>query len=224
MSHCHPHAQRRPVLELGVKTLLAYLLGAVSGSLLLGRLRGVDIRQLGSGNAGGTNALRTQGWKFALGVIVIDIGKGLLAAGLLPGLELPVVGTDPTVARDWLAVACAVAVVVGHVYPVWYEFRGGKGAATLIGALAMLEPATLVPVVLVWLGCVMLTGFVGLGTMLGAAAVPAYVAFARPDSPAILVFGLVMAAFVIYTHRANVARMLAGNENRARRLWLLRPR
>jgi glycerol-3-phosphate acyltransferase PlsY len=224
MSHCHPHAQRRPVLELGVKTLLAYLLGAVSGSLLLGRLRGIDIRKLGSGNAGGTNALRTQGWKFALGVIVIDIGKGLLAAGLLPGLELPGVGKDPAVPRDWLAVACAAAVVVGHVYPVWYEFRGGKGAATLIGTVAMLEPAALVPVLLVWLACVMLTGFVGLGTMLGAAAVPAYVAFARPDSPALLTFGVAMAAFVLYTHRANVTRMLAGNENRARRLWLLRPR
>jgi glycerol-3-phosphate acyltransferase PlsY len=212
------------VLELGLKTLLAYLLGSVSGSLLLGRLRGVDIRQLGSGNAGGTNALRTQGWKFALGVVAIDIGKGLLAAGLLPGLELPGIGTDPALARDWLAMSCAAAVVLGHVYPVWYEFRGGKGAATLIGAMAMLEPTVLLPVVLVWLACVMLTGFVGLATMLGAVAVPVYVAFARPDSPALLAFGFAMAAFVIYTHRANVARMLGGNENRARRLWLLRPR
>ena len=77
------------MLELGVKTLLSYLLGSLLGSLLVGRLRGVDIREQGSGNAGGTNALRTQGWGFALGVIVIDVGKALLAVGVLPGLALP---------------------------------------------------------------------------------------------------------------------------------------
>jgi glycerol-3-phosphate acyltransferase PlsY len=136
------------VLELGVKTLLAYLLGSLVGSLVVGSLRGVDIRRLGSGNAGGTNALRTQGWLFAAAVVVIDVGKALLAVGWLPPLELPVVGIDPRLDREWLAVACAVAVVVGHVYPVWYEFRGGKGAATLLGAVAVLAPTALLPVVL----------------------------------------------------------------------------
>jgi glycerol-3-phosphate acyltransferase PlsY len=212
------------VLELGVKTLISYLLGALLGSLLLGRLKGVDIREQGSGNAGGTNALRTQGWAFAIGVIVIDVGKALLAVGWLPGANLPFVGIDPSLDRGWLQAACAAAVVVGHVYPVWYEFRGGKGAATLIGAVAVLAPKALIPVAVVWLACVMLTGYVGLGTMLGAASLPAYFALARPGDTALLAFGLVMVAFVVYTHRANLARMRAGNENRARRLWLLRPR
>jgi glycerol-3-phosphate acyltransferase PlsY len=212
------------VLELGLKTLLAYLLGSLIGSLALGRLRGVDIREQGSGNAGGTNALRTQGWKFALGVVVIDVGKALLAVGLLPGLDLPLVGIDPAVGRSWLAVACATAVVLGHVYPVWYEFRGGKGAATLIGAVAVLAPAALVPVAVAWLATVMLTGFVGLGTLLATATLPVYFALAAPRSTPLLVFGLAMAAFVAYTHRANIGRMRAGTENRARRLWLLRPR
>ena len=212
------------MLELGVKTLLAYLLGSLIGSLVLGRLRGVDIREQGSGNAGGTNALRTQGWKFALGVVLIDVGKALLAVGLLPGLDLPLVGIDPAVGRSWLAVACAAAVVAGHVYPVWYEFRGGKGAATLIGAVAVLAPAALLPVAVVWLATVMLTGFVGLGTMLATATLPVYFALAAPGSAALLVFGVAMAAFVAYTHRSNIERMRAGNENRARRLWLLRPR
>ncbi|RPI17402.1 MAG: glycerol-3-phosphate acyltransferase, partial [Lysobacterales bacterium] len=108
------------MLELAVKTLLAYLLGSLLGSLVVGRLRGVDIREQGSGNAGGTNALRTQGWKFAFAVIVIDVGKALLAVGVLPGLWLPLVGIDPGVSSEWLAVACAVAVLVGHVYHVWY--------------------------------------------------------------------------------------------------------
>jgi glycerol-3-phosphate acyltransferase PlsY len=142
----------------------------------------------------------------------------------LPGANLPFVGIDPSLDRGWLQAACAAAVVVGHVYPVWYEFRGGKGAATLIGAVAVLAPKALVPVAVVWLACVMLTGYVGLGTMLGAASLPAYFALARPGDTALLAFGLVMVAFVVYTHRANLARMRAGNENRARRLWLLRPR
>ncbi len=212
------------MLELGIKTLIAYLLGAVLGSLVMGRWRGIDIREQGSGNAGGTNALRTQGWRFALGVVVIDVGKALLAVGVLPGLALPFVGIDPAVDRTWLAVACAAAVVVGHVYPVWYEFRGGKGAATLIGAVAMIAPAALVPVFAVWLGTVMLTGFVGLATMLGTATLPVYFALTGPRGGPLVVFGLAMAAFVAYTHRANIQRMRAGNENRARRLWLLRPR
>lgn len=212
------------MLELGIKALVAYLLGSVIGSLLLGQLRGVDIRTQGSGNAGGTNALRTQGWTFALGVIVVDVGKALVAVGWLPGLDLPGIGIDPGVGRDWLAAVCAAAVVFGHVYPVWYEFRGGKGAATLIGAIAVLAPVALAPVLLVWLATVMLTGFVGLGTMLGTATLPLYFAFATPRSLPLVVFGLVMAAFIVFTHRANVQRMRAGVENRARRLWLLRPR
>jgi glycerol-3-phosphate acyltransferase PlsY len=212
------------LLELGLKSLLAYLIGSLIGSLVIGRLKGVDIREQGSGNAGGTNALRTQGWAFALGVVAIDVGKAFLAVGLLPGLSLPGVGADPVLDREWLAVCCAIAVVVGHVYPVWYEFRGGKGAATLLGAVAVLAPAALLPVILVWLGCVVLTGYVGLGTMLGSATLPAYFAIARPGDTALVVFGLAMTAFVAYTHRANISRMRAGNENRARRLWLLRPK
>jgi glycerol-3-phosphate acyltransferase PlsY len=212
------------LLELGAKTLIAYLLGSLLGSLVLGRLKGVDIREQGSGNAGGTNALRTQGWWFALGVVVIDVGKALLAAGVLPGIDLPLVGIDPALDRGWLAVACATAVVVGHVYPVWYEFRGGKGAATLLGTVAVLAPAALLPVLVVWLGCVMLTGFVGLGTMLGTLSLPAYFAIARPGNLPLLGYGIAMAAFVVYTHRQNITRMRTGTENRARRLWLLRPR
>jgi len=158
------------MLELGCKTLLAYLLGSIIGSLIVGQLRGgVDIRKMGSGNAGGTNALRTQGLAFAIWVMVIDIGKGWIAAGLLPGLELPFISIDSGVDRVWLAVACATAVVVGHVYPVWYGFRGGKGAATLVGVVLGLKPAALIPLLVVWLIVVMLTGFILIG--LGVVAV-----------------------------------------------------
>jgi len=212
------------VLELGVKTLISYLLGSLVGSLLLGRFKGVDIRSQGSGNAGSTNALRTQGWTFAAGVLAIDVGKALLAVGVLPGLALPLVGYDAALDGEWLAVACAIAVVVGHVYPVWHEFRGGKGAATLLGAVAVLAPAALLPILAVWLACVVITGYVGLGTVLGVATLPVYVAYAWPGDTPRLAFGIAMAVFVAFTHRANVRRMLDGNESRAQRLWLLRPR
>jgi acyl phosphate:glycerol-3-phosphate acyltransferase len=214
------------MLELACKTLLAYLLGSLVGSLIVGSLRGgVDIRQVGSGNAGGTNALRTQGYGFALWVFVIDIGKGWLATAVLPFLSLAFIAPDPAIDRQWLAVACAAAVVVGHVAPVWYEFRGGKGAATLIGALLGLDPLALIPVLLVWLLVVTLSGFVGLATMLAAAAYPIYLLATHAPPPfALLSFACAMVLFICYTHRSNIERMRCGTENRAQRLWLLRPR
>jgi acyl phosphate:glycerol-3-phosphate acyltransferase len=212
------------LLELGLKTLFAYLLGSLMGALLVGEFRGVDIRDLGSGNAGGTNALRTQGFWFAAATVVIDIGKGWLAAGWLPGLELPGVAADPAVDRDWLAVACAAAAVIGHIWPQYHGFRGGKGGATLVGALLALSPS-LVPIALaVWLVVVMLAGFAGLATMTAAAAMPVALLI-QGDVPSPLVaFTLVMAALVIFAHRSNIARMRAGKEPRLSRLWLLRPR
>ncbi len=215
-----------PMLELGVKTLLAYLLGSLIGSLIVGQLRGgVDIRTVGSGNPGGTNALRTQGAVFAIWVMLIDIGKGWLAAAVLPELRLPLVGIDPAIDRLWMSVACGAAVVAGHVYPVWHGFRGGKGAATLVGVLLGLKPVALIPVLVVWTTVVMLSGFVGLATMLAAAAFPAYVGLSGIDpSGALLSFGCAMLLFVCYTHRSNIERMRAGTEHRAQRLWLLRKR
>ena len=129
------------MLELGVKSLSAYLVGALLGSLLLGRLRGVDIRQMGSGNAGATNALRTQGKLFGFAVLMIDAGKGVFAVLCLPRAPWPPL--DPALSREWLTLACALGVIVGHVYPVWFSFRGGKGVATMIGAVGALEPRLL---------------------------------------------------------------------------------
>jgi glycerol-3-phosphate acyltransferase PlsY len=212
------------LLELGLKTLLAYLLGSVVGALLVGTFRGVDIREFGSGNAGGTNALRTQGFWFAAATVVIDVGKGWLAAGWLPGIALPGVDADAAVDRDWLAATCAAAAVIGHVWPQYHGFRGGKGGATLAGALLALMPA-LVPFALgVWLVIAMLTGFVGLATMAAAAAMPLVLWFRGDASGALLAFTLAMTALVVFAHRGNIRRMRSGNEPRLARLWLLRPR
>jgi glycerol-3-phosphate acyltransferase PlsY len=112
------------MLELGVKLLIAYLFGTLLGSLILGRLRGVDIRSMGSGNAGATNALRTQGKLFGFLVLLIDMTKGAVVVWWLPSAVLPDMGIDPEVSREWLTVACGFAVIVGHVYPVWFDFCG----------------------------------------------------------------------------------------------------
>jgi acyl phosphate:glycerol-3-phosphate acyltransferase len=224
--------------EWVVKTILSYLLGSIVGGLVVGRLRGgVDIRRLGSGNAGGTNALRTQGKSFALWVLLIDIGKGWVATRVLARLSLSggVLGggVDQPAAGalhewpytiqpySWVAVACGVAVILGHVYPIWYGFRGGKGVATLVGAVLGLDAWMLIPMLVTWLVAVVLFGFVGLASMLGALAlaVAAAVGPSAPDAP-LLAFGVLSAALIAYTHRSNIARMRAGKEPRVRRLWL----
>src|ERR1035438_4728779 len=153
------------MLELGIKSLIAYLIGGMLGSLILGKLRGVDIRSLGSGNAGATNALRTQGKAFGLLVLIIDIAKGVLVVRLLPAAPLPFVPVDPLLAREWLVLACGLAVILGHVYPVWFGFRGGKGAATVVGGVAAIDLRLLGPLLVTWFVVLLLTGFVSLATM-----------------------------------------------------------
>jgi acyl phosphate:glycerol-3-phosphate acyltransferase len=259
--------------ELVVKVILSYLLGSIVGSLLVGRLRGgVDIRRLGSGNAGGTNALRTQGRAFAFWVMAIDIGKGWLATGvlarfLIPGLShrkwvwmsIVLRGAtdavdrhreqlasqqiphwfDPVQSPGWLGVACGIAAILGHVYPIFYGFRGGKGVATLIGAVLGLNPWLLAPMLAAWLLAVILWGFVGLASILAtvALAATAVMGVLSPHLPLsanyglyalgvvgpqlpLFVFGVLAALLIAFTHRSNIARMRAGTEPRARRLWL----
>ncbi|MEJ8569181.1 glycerol-3-phosphate 1-O-acyltransferase PlsY [Elongatibacter sediminis] len=205
------------MIALTVKILLAYALGSVSGSLIIGRLRHVDIRQHGSGNAGGTNALRTQGFLFALGVVVIDVGKGALAAGFIPGLPLPGLG-DP-VAASVQAVACGAAAVFGHCYPVWHGFRGGKGAATAVGTLCVLQPLAIAPMLGVWLLVLILSGWVGLATMFAAISlVPAMLWLDAPGAH--LAYTVFLAAFLVFTHRGNIRNMRAGTEHRFQRAML----
>jgi glycerol-3-phosphate acyltransferase PlsY len=211
------------VSELLLKMGASYLLGSIIGSLLVGQLRGgVDIRSLGSGNAGGTNALRTQGKTFALWVLLIDIAKGWAATRVLGPLFVSGVSLAAPALRLWLPAACGIAAITGHVYPVWYGFRGGKGVATLLGAVLGLGAGLLIPILLVWLLVAVLIGFVSLASMAAAAALPAYLALSgtEPRLP-LLTFAVISALLILFTHRANIARMLCGTEPRARRLWLL---
>ncbi len=212
------------MLELGTKFLLSYFIGSLMGSLIMGQIRGgVDIRTMGSGNAGGTNALRTQGFAFALGVVIIDVGKGVVGAGFIPGLDLPFIGASPDVSRTWLTISCATAAVIGHVWPMWHGFRGGKGAATLIGTLIVLSPSIILPVLLTWLLVLGLSGFVGLSTMCAGIAAPIVIAITQlPDQQPVFIYCAGMAMYLIFSHRSNIARMRAGIENRVSRAMLFK--
>jgi acyl phosphate:glycerol-3-phosphate acyltransferase len=214
------------VLELGIKFLISYFIGSLMGALLVGRFRGgVDIRTQGSGNAGGTNALRTQGLAFAAAVVIVDVGKGVIATAIVPGLDLPLVGTDEQVSRVWLTIACASASVIGHVWPIWHSFRGGKGAATLIGTLLVLAPWVILPVLLIWSWVFVLSGYVGLATLSGGITAPLYIAFTRlPEDQPLFIYCLVMALYLVFSHRSNIARMRAGTEFRNTRLMVFRRR
>ena len=215
------------MLELGTKFLISYFIGSLMGAMIMGRLRGgVDIRTMGSGNAGGTNALRTQGAFFALGVIVIDIGKGVIGAGVVPGLEIPFVPEDPSLSRTWLTLCCSAAAVLGHVWPIYHNFKGGKGAGTYVGTMIVLAPQLILIVLLVWAIVLVLSGFVGLATMSAATALPVYLLiFEVPGSleaQPLFIYSVVMAAFIIFWHRSNIQRMREGTEDRNDSLMILR--
>lgn len=202
------------MLTTALILVAAYLLGSLSGSLLLGRLRGVDIRSHGSGNAGGTNALRTLGWRFALGVVLIDISKGALAAWLALRLA-PAAPLAPTT----LAYLAGLLAIAGHTWPLYFGFRGGKGAAALVGALCVLWPTALIGLLAVWLLVIGVSGYVGLATMLAAATLLPQALLA--GGSARVGFALVAFAFIVFTHRANLARLRAGNEARFERARIL---
>lgn len=213
------------MIALLIALVGGYLLGSLPGALVLGAIRKVDIRRMGSGNAGGTNALRTVGWPFALAVVAIDIGKGVLAASLLPILALWLsrgTGPDPVS----LASAAGLMTVIGHIWPVFFGFRGGKGASTLLGVVAVVAPWCLIPMLLVWLVTLLGAGYVGLATILGALSlVPAmWTLGPRPLPLALGVLAIVLPMLIVFTHRSNLMRMRAGDENRFDKARLLRPR
>ncbi|MGY6587411.1 MAG: glycerol-3-phosphate 1-O-acyltransferase PlsY [Wenzhouxiangella sp.] len=212
------------MLDGALAALGGYLLGSISGSLVLGRFRGVDIRALGSGNAGGTNALRTVGWRFALAVVLIDLGKGALAVALMPWL-INLAGLASQSLINLAAVA-GFAAVVGHIWPVFFRFRGGKGAGTAVGAVAVIAPWCILPLLAVWLGTIVATGYVGLATILaGLSLVPAmWLLGPEPLPPALGALAIALAVLLVFTHRSNLSRLLDGTENRFEKARLLKRR
>jgi glycerol-3-phosphate acyltransferase PlsY len=160
---------------------------------------------------------------FALGVVIIDIGKGVIGAGLVPELNVPFVPEDPMLSRTWLTICCAAASVLGHVWPIYHGFKGGKGAGTFIGTLLVLSPGLVIGVLLVWAWVLVMTGFVGLATMSAATALPVYLGImVLPDSQPLFIYTTVMAMCIIFWHRSNIQRMREGSEHRNTRLMIFR--
>lgn len=181
-----------------------YLLGSVPFAFVLSRrLRGIDIRQLGSGNVGAANVLRTTGVRAALTVMALDACKG--AGSVLVVQRWAGGDTAPALA--------GVAAIIGHVYPLWLRFRGGKGVATAAGVFSVLTPLALVPALAVFVVTVWMTRFISLGSVVATLALGpiAYVL----NAPEIAVFAAVVsAAVIVFRHRANLARVRAGTERR----------
>ena len=199
------------MIGLLIKIALSYMLGSLSGSMVIGSYRNVDIRERGSGNAGGTNAFRTQGFKFALLVVLIDIGKGFLAAWLFPRFDFGNLDAGTSITVQILS--CGFAAVVGHCYPLWHGFRGGKGAATTVGALLFIYPMVVIWMLTVWLFTLVVTGWVGLATILAAVTmVPVF--WWMDGTGSLLLLGISLAIFIIFTHRSNIRDILNGSEYR----------
>ncbi|MCX7023814.1 MAG: glycerol-3-phosphate 1-O-acyltransferase PlsY [Spirochaetes bacterium] len=212
------------ILPVAGAMLLSYLAGSFPTSIVVGRLFfGKDIRTGGSGNAGGTNAFRVFGWKAGLAVVIVDLGKGLAAAlfisRLASGSGLP---------DDSGKLLCGAAAVAGHVWTVFAGFRGGKGVATAAGALIATAPAATGIAALVFAGVIAATGTVSLGSLSAAAAFPLALAglglLGFPPSPWLLGFSLAMVPLIAFTHRANLGRLLRGEEKRFERLMIFRRR
>jgi acyl phosphate:glycerol-3-phosphate acyltransferase len=195
----------RLVIQETAVLLGAYLFGSLSFATILVRVfRGEDIRSTGSGNAGATNVLRTAGKWLAITTLVLDMLKGTLAV-----LAMRLFTFDPR----WIA-AAAVAGVLGHVFPVWFGFKGGKGVATAGGAFLVIAPYAVLAIILVSLGVIALTRFVSLGSITGACLLPIAVRVLHRGGDADVIAALIVAALVVVTHRGNIRCLLNGTERK----------
>jgi len=186
--------------------LASYFLGAIPTSWLVVRLvKGQDLRRLGSGNLGATNLYRQLGWTFAIPVALFDVAKG----------AIPVLVFGPEAGGgDVVPVLLGVTAVLGHVFSVFVGFKGGKGVATGAGVVLGLAPMAIPVSLLVWAGVVWLTGYVSLGSILAAAALPPAVWLIHPERRGILWLFVVLAAMIVVLHHQNIRRLLAGTEHR----------
>jgi glycerol-3-phosphate acyltransferase PlsY len=189
-----------------VALVASYLLGAIPTSYLAGRLfRGIDLREHGSRNLGATNVYRIMGWGFAIPVGMFDMAKG---AG-------PVLLLAPAVnSAEWFALLCGVSAVVGHVFSVFVGFRGGKGVATSAGVVLGLAPMAVGISLLLWALIVWASGYVSLGSTVAAGVFPALVWWLYPARRSTIWLYVLLAAVIIWMHRANLRRLMAGTENR----------
>ena len=192
------------MLDFVVAAAISYLLGSVPNGLILGKaIWGVDLRQHGSKNIGATNAWRTIGKAGGISIFALDFLKGAISAYL--GLHLG--------GSELAGVLCGILAIAGHSWSVFLAFKGGKGVATGLGVIAALMPMVTLIVFAVWFAIVYFTGYVSLGSIVGAALVPILTLFFGLHTE-FLILGLIAAVFIIYRHKSNIERLLNGTESK----------
>jgi glycerol-3-phosphate acyltransferase PlsY len=214
-----------PNLILILILFASYLIGSFPTSILMGRfLKGIDIREHGSGNAGGTNVFRVLGWKPALIVITFDIFKGwfptfYLAKLLFEFTSLPDLGL--------FQILCGFCAVLGHTYTIFAGFKGGKGVGTLAGLLIALFPLAVPLCILVFAITLIFTGYVSIGSIIASASLPIILLLLpllgiEPAQLSVLIFSLMVPFFVIYTHRSNISRLRNDEENQFKKAMIFK--
>lgn len=201
-----------PLLVLAI--LMSYLLGSIPAAYIAGKSRGIDLRKHGSGNLGATNVIRVLGSRIGLAVFAFDMAKGavpvLLFARLVP----------PDVFRGFrssvlIGVLCGLAAIIGHVRPIYLKFgKGGKGVATAAGVFVALAPVQTLLTLIVFAVVLLSSGFVSLGSLISAVMLPVLLAITIGVRSVLFPISVVVAAFVFWTHRANIGRLRRGQEHR----------
>jgi glycerol-3-phosphate acyltransferase PlsY len=189
--------------DAAITVLAGYLLGSLPFGYWAGRLRGIDLRLAGSGNTGATNAMRVLGVKVGVPVMALDVGKGVAAVLLARALT----------GSDLVPVLAGAAAVAGHMYPLFLGFKGGKGVATGAGTMFALVPMIGLAALALWLSVSLATRYVSIGSVVTAVAYPA-AAFVTGQPWPVRLFALGTGLWIIWRHRANIARLRAGTENR----------
>ena len=205
---------------------LSYVTGSIPTSIIIGKLtKGIDIREHGSGNAGGTNVFRVLGWKPALVVVTVDVFKGWLPTAVYALHSINYINIGDI---GILQILCGFFAVLGHTYPIFSSFKGGKGVGTLGGMLIALFPIVLPLCLVVFAITLTVTGYVSLGSMLASSSLPGFILIMPvvttipAPSLSLLIFSLLIPWFVIYTHRSNISRLRNGNENQFKKAMIFR--
>ena len=192
--------------------ILSYLFGSISTSTIICRIKNVDIKKIGSGNAGATNTVRALGKKYGALVLVLDILKGII-----PTLIASTLSTNSLT----LPVLCAFSTVLGHVFPIYFSFKGGKGAATFIGTILVLFPIGALICFITWISVIFLSGYVGLATILAAIIFPLSILIVGKMN--LIFFGVTAMLFVLIAHYKNFIRLLQGKENKFEKVHIFNP-
>lgn len=213
--------------------LLSYLVGSIPTSIIVSKsVAGIDIRDYGSGNAGGTNVFRVLGWKYGILVILLDAFKGVVAVVFIARLffltELPFENPSPFDDFTFVQLLAGISAVIGHVFTVFAGFRGGKGMATAVGMAASLMTIDVLIAAAIFLIMIIKFRYVSLGSISAAISLP-IILFIRENLfhvniqgyHTLIAFSIFIALFIIYTHRSNIQRIIAGKENRIKRIPIL---